>query len=447
VRRVNARTPRARLARVAAWAVAIALCACASAGAPPGGPERHTPPEIVSISPDSGETSVKIRDMQVKFDEVVNERPSGTATSLDQLFLVSPRDGTPNVSWHRDRITVRPRKGFRANTAYRVTMLPGLSDLRGNVRKEGFTVLFSTGTTFPAFSIPGRVFDWDQQRPAIGAYIEATSLSDTTLVYVTATDTSGQFDAGPLPAGSYRVRALIDANSNRALDRNEKWDTTTVTISNTRPVIELDATERDSTPPAISDVRVDDSVTMHVMFDKSLAPSLVLGPDMIRVVRADSTPVQVRRVQFAAAFDRARQVADSARRADSTAAARRTDTSAARRAAPPPATAPPTAVAATPGGRRPAPPPPKPRAPAPERAIVVIVAPETPLTPGSYVISAHGFRNLAGNASDLRRGFVVKKPAPPDSTRTRADSTRRGAPPATRPAATRPPATRPPPLR
>jgi hypothetical protein len=234
--------------------IAVALLAgCASAGAPPGGPEDHAPPAIVTVTPDSGQTNANPKQVEFRFDEVVSDRPSG-ATALDQLFLVSPRRGNeaPNVSWHRSRITIKPRRGFLPNTAYRVTMLPGISDLRGNVRKEGASVLFSTGASFPALSILGRVFDWAAQRPVSGAYVEAVSSADTNVVYLAATDTSGQFDVGPLPAGQYLVRALIDQNSNRTLDRNEKWDTTTKTITDTRPVIELDAIERDSTPAAFS---------------------------------------------------------------------------------------------------------------------------------------------------------------------------------------------------
>jgi len=137
----------------------VFVAGCASAGAPPGGPDRKLPPEITAVSPDSGQTNVKAKSVEFRFDEVVSDRPSGGATGLDQIFLLSPRNGNAVVSWHRTRITVRPRKGFRPNTAYKITMLPGLLDLHGNVRKETTTILFSTGATFPAFSVVGRVFD------------------------------------------------------------------------------------------------------------------------------------------------------------------------------------------------------------------------------------------------------------------------------------------------
>jgi hypothetical protein len=400
-----------RLTSLALMATATALAAaagggCASAGGPPGGPERKIPPQILSVTPESGEVNVKIKQVEFKFDEVVSDRPSGgtAAANLDQIFLVSPRDGAAEVGWHRDRITVKPRKGFRANTTYRITLLPGLTDLRGNSKKDGMSILFSTGTGFPPFSILGRVFDWEAQRPVTGAYVEAISQNDTTLAWIAATDTSGQFDVGPLPEGSYLLRALIDQNANRALDRNEKWDSTTVVVRGSRPFVELDAIERDTVPAAIANVTADDSVTLHVTFDKALDPSLPLQPALFRIVRADSSVVEITRVQWAAAYDRSKATADSARAAAA-------DTT---KRPPPPAVAPPVPGGVpVPGGPRTPPPPPKPKAPAPEKIIVLTVSPSTLLVPGRYVLTTRGLRNLVGRSSDLRRGFTIAPPRPP----------------------------------
>lgn len=394
--------------------IALVLAAgCASAGQPPGGPERHVPPEIVSVLPDSGQTNATVKYAQFQFDEVVSDRPSGSGTTLDQLFLISPRTGAPEVSWHRSRITVRPHGGFRPNTAYRITMLPGLADLRGNVRKDTRTLLFSTGPTFPRFSIPGRVFDWAAQRPAAGAYIEGIARGDTTLVYLAAADSTGEFDLGPLDTGTYLVRAIVDQNSNRKLDRNEKWDTVSVDVSTTRPAIELLAIERDSVPPAFDNIVVTDSVTLRVSFDKALDPNLTLNPSLFRLQRADSTTLTIVRVQalsFVQQAQRAR-AADSTRRADSLRAASGIPT-----ARPAPGTIPTVT-----------PPPPRPHVPPPDRAVVITLAPANPLVVGQeYRLSAHGIRNLLGNAQDITRTFTVPKPAPPDTTRTvPADSTRR----------------------
>src|SRR5262249_50273412 len=151
-------------------------------------------------------------------------------------------------------------------------MLPGLADLRGNTRKEGASIIFSTGPTIPRLGIAGTVFDWNAQRVAPNAFVEAMLRSDTTLKFVGIADTTGHFEIGPLDSGTYLVRALIDQNSNHQIDRNEKWDSTTVPVRDVRPAVELDAIERDSTPPLLLSVTVDDSVTLHVAFDKAIDP-------------------------------------------------------------------------------------------------------------------------------------------------------------------------------
>lgn len=409
--------------RLIAFAAASIGVACASAGAPPGGPVRKVPPAIVSITPDSGATNVKPKNVVIRFDEVVSDRPAGSAAQLDQSVLISPRNGDPVVSWHRTHIDVHPRKGFRPNTAYRITLLPGIVDLRGNVIREPHTIVFSTGATFPRFGIIGQVFDWNTQRPAVGAYVEAISHPDTAVVYLASTDSIGQFEIGPMPAGTYTVRGLVDKNSNRIVDRGEPWDTTTVVITETRPTVELDAIERDSVPAILESVDVLDSVTLAVHFDKPLDPRIPLQPALVHVQRADSSELQVTSVQWLGAYQHARAAQDSARRADSLKAAAK------QPAAVPPRPAP------TPTAARAAPPPPKPRSPPPDRAIAVILSPSTPVLPSnSYVITTRGMRNLVGHDTLQSRRFTVQKPVVKDTTRAKTDTAR------VRPDTARPPA-------
>jgi Bacterial Ig-like domain len=410
---------------LAAWCVA----ACASAGAPPGGPEDHAPPQILAITPESGQLNVRAKQIEFRFDEVVAQQALG-ASDLSRLFLISPREGEVDVSWHRSRITVKPHKGFRPNMAYNVTMLAGLGDLRNNVRKDGASIIFSTGPSVPRLGITGTVFDWAAQRTAANAYVEAMRRTDTNLVFIAVADSLGHFEIGPLDSGSYLVRGLIDQNSNRTIDRTEKWDSAAVhVLGDARPATELDAIERDSTPPLIANVSVDDSVTLHVVFDKYVDPAMPLQPALIDLRGADSSQLQVNRVQWALAFDVSKKAADSARKADS--ASRVRDTS--RAAAQPPAAVAPRPPVGVPGSR-PAPPPAKPKAPAPEKAIVIILAPTTTLVPGrSYRITTRGMRNLVGHASEQTRPFQVPVPKPAARDSTKRDSSR------VRPDTTRPP--------
>src|SRR6266487_636384 len=132
-----------------AFAIAAVASSCASPGMPPGGPVDTTAPLVIGIAPDSGTVNAKPGAVVFKFDETVAERPSGVPTLAD-LFLISPRDGVPNVAWHRSTVDVKPSHGFRPNTVYTITLLAGITDLRGNVRNTGKMIVFSTGPQIPA---------------------------------------------------------------------------------------------------------------------------------------------------------------------------------------------------------------------------------------------------------------------------------------------------------
>ena len=180
MRELTAYRPVLRVA--AATALIAILAVCASPGIPPGGPVDRDAPQLIDIAPDSGATATTPRAAIFRFNEVVSERPSG-APSLSALFLISPREGTPDVDWNREEIAVRPSRGWRRNTAYTVTMLPGMSDLRGNVRNAGAVLVFSTGSEIPQSRIGGTVFNWLTGSLAPRAFVEVRPVSDTTISF------------------------------------------------------------------------------------------------------------------------------------------------------------------------------------------------------------------------------------------------------------------------
>ena len=119
------------------------------------------------------------------------------------------------MSWQRDRITVRPGEGWQPNRVYRVELLPGVTDLRRNRSDTGAVLTFTTGAPLPTTSIQGTVVDWTTGRPAPAALVEAILLPDS-LPYRGVADSSGHFSLGPLPAGDYLVRGVLDQNHNIA---------------------------------------------------------------------------------------------------------------------------------------------------------------------------------------------------------------------------------------
>ncbi|HXG70257.1 MAG TPA: Ig-like domain-containing protein [Gemmatimonadaceae bacterium] len=270
---------------------ALIFAACASPGMPPGGPPDVAAPEIIAIAPDSARTGVSPKEVIFRFNEVVSERPPQYAT-LSDLFIISPREGTPQVSWERDEIAVRPRRGWRPNTAYTVTMLPGLSDIRGNVRNSGASTFFSTGGSLPRTRISGQVFDWVSGAAAPGSLVEAFVAPDTTHPYLAITDTAGRFTMNHLPPGPYSLRAVVDKNKNRGLDPGEAWDSVTVVLADSASPVLL-AFVRDSIPPRILDVAVTDSLALLVRFDRPIDPAQTLTASNFSLAGADSAAVPI----------------------------------------------------------------------------------------------------------------------------------------------------------
>lgn len=410
---------------------ALAVVACASAAPPPGGPEDHAPPLLVRVTPDTNAVNVSAKVVTFQFDETINDRGSG-ALELSNFFLVSPSDGSTDVSWHRSRIDVRPRLGFRPNTAYTVTLLPGLSDLRGNVMKRGAAVIFSTGATIPRLRLTGTAFDWAAERPAQRALLQA--VTPDSVIYLAQADSAGHFSLGPLPAGSYLVRAVIDANGNHALDRNEAFDSLRVVAPQASPVVLL-AITRDTLPPHILTVNTADSLALRVTFDRPLDPAAVPLPAAFRLSGPDSVALAVLSVLTPRQEVEAAKAASDAR-ADST---RRADSVAGRRPAVAPPGAPKPAVVLPPAAKAPAatgavsP-------PAPPTALLLRIG--RPLLPGTvYHLQVTDARALSGRSATSARTFTSPRPPEPTKApraRTADDSAR--ARPASRPA----PAGRPP---
>ncbi|HSE51019.1 MAG TPA: Ig-like domain-containing protein [Gemmatimonadales bacterium] len=297
---------RADLRLIVALTLATGL-GCASIAPPPGGPADRLPPRLVATIPDTMAVLADFDDeVEFQFDEVVAEggNPNfGLGTGdLEKLIILSPDSQVPSVSWKRSRITVRPREGWRPNTVYRVELLPGVADLRGNRSVEGRSLTFSTGGPRPTTTLRGLVVDWSTQRPQRLALVEALLLPDS-LAYRGLTDSAGRFVLGPLPRGEYLVYGALDQNNDRRVQPREAFDTARVTAGRDS-VGELWAFRHDTLPARVTQAELHDTLSLALTFSQQLDPWQRLPPDSVRVrLLPDSTPVPVLGILPRGAFD------------------------------------------------------------------------------------------------------------------------------------------------
>ena len=445
--------------RLAVVLIALGAAACARIEPPPGGAPDQKAPTLIGTHPDSLRILPDFSgSVEFLFNEVISEggQPSeGRGTGdLEKLVLLSPSNNVPMVEWKRNRIAVHPREGWQKNRVYRVQLLPGVADVRNNRGAQSSIVTFTTGAPLPDFTLTGKVFDWSTGQAARGALLEAV-LEPDSLVYRSATDSTGGFRFGPLPRGTYVVYATVDQNRNLRRDRRESFDSAHV-VGDSGAVPELWMFAHDTAPPKLQTPTLQDSVTVVLPFNQKLDPALRTDTTNVTLVRLpDSARVAVRSLLPAPLDDSivkaARLVRDSLAR-DSAAArgdtlARppvRPDTAAPKpNVQAPPPQGPPRPQGAPAPAVRPAPDSaraaigrldsalagkrrdstrvgPKPSRPPLNDRLVLRLA--EPLVPGGkYSVEVRGVRNVNGATGDSRAGFTVpERPKPPsDSTKAK----------------------------
>jgi hypothetical protein len=420
-------------------ALLLLLYACARMGPPAGGPVDQVPPKLLGSVPESlGVYPDWDHDVEFRFDEVVSEGSSpsqGLGTGdLEKLILLSPSRQVPVIHWKRDRITVRPREGWRPNRVYRVELRPGLQDLRRNRTDTAKVLTFSTGGPLPSDTLRGRVIDWVQGRSAVGPLVELVLAPDS-LVYRTVGDSSGRFSIGPLPRGRWIVFAAIDQNKNLQRERRENYDSVLV-VEGVDLIPALWPIPRDSLGPRIGSFTPNDSVSATIGFSQPLDPLQRIDSAAVRfMLQKDSTPVPFRSLLPKPVDDSLQKII--AARADSLrAAADTTHRDTARGQRPPPV--PPVGKLGAAGK-------------APEVKVdsvlksrpalydKLVLRVDSAFAPGTrYLIEISGVRSAAGVAS-LAKGTLVIPPAKPaapagrDTTAIQADSAKVAAPSPSKP--------------
>lgn len=295
-------------ARVA-LAAALAL-ACARMAPPPGGPEDLVEPRVIATRPDTVEVLPGFSgDVEFLFNEVISEGGApnfGLGTgSLEQLVILSPSNEVPEVRWRRNRITVRPKEGWREGVVYRVELRPGVSDLRTNRTTTPTVITFTTGAPRPVTTLRGRVVDWTSRRPQPGGIVQAVLQVEAadSLIYRSVADSLGFFEFGPLPAGEYLVFGGIDQNRNLRIEPRELFDSIRVAIGQDS-VGEIWAFRHDSVGPRLQTVVLRDSISINLSFNQMLAPRTTYDSTAVRVLLLpDSLPVRVVGVYPQAAYD------------------------------------------------------------------------------------------------------------------------------------------------
>jgi hypothetical protein len=188
---------------------------CANIGMPSGGLKDTIPPVVVRSIPANNDTNFKGNVIKVTFNELVKNQ------GLNEKFVVSPPvSKRPVFRMKGKTLIVELNDKLKQNTTYSLDFKDGIVDNNEGNRLRDLRLAFSTGPHIDSLRIVGFVKDAFNLEPAKNATIMLYTHKSDTLVYKTIpdfiakTDRQGFFAATNLPADSFTVYALSDADNN-----------------------------------------------------------------------------------------------------------------------------------------------------------------------------------------------------------------------------------------
>jgi hypothetical protein len=263
--------------RATALVVTAAGLACARQGNPSGGPPDILPPVVIATDPapksmvEDLETVIRFR-----FSERVSERPARGV--MNDAVMVSPRAGPVYVEPGRELIEVSVDGGLSTGLVYRFTLLPVITDLFGNVMREPFELVLSTGAPLVEDALVGQVLDRVTGGAVQGVEVTLTSLSPVrdTVVHVSRSDAAGLFVFRYVPPGRYNLIAFEDQNRNLAPDPREPFGRRGVLLNaNDTLLADVTILEPDTSAAQLVRAEVVDSSTLRLVFSDYLDPESV----------------------------------------------------------------------------------------------------------------------------------------------------------------------------
>lgn len=211
--------------------IAVTFASCANRGTPSGGEKDILPPEITKSVPENFSTNFKGDEIKIYFNEYVKIKDL-----RKQLIVSPPMDTDPIVTpmgGASEYISIKIIDTLEANTTYAFNFGESIVDNNEQNPYPYFRYVFSTGNTIDSLSVNGYVEDALLNEPdtfvSVMLYEVDSTYTDSIVYkqkprYITNTlDSLTTFSIDNIKAGTYKLIALKDKNSNYKFDqKNDK---------------------------------------------------------------------------------------------------------------------------------------------------------------------------------------------------------------------------------
>jgi uncharacterized protein (DUF2141 family) len=193
---------------------------CAHIVPPEGGLRDTLPPVPVKSSPKDSALNIRDNKISIEFNEFIQlDNP------LENVIVAPYPARQPQVESRLRTLTIRLKDTLLPNTTYNIDFGKAIKDVNeGNILRN-YKFVFSTGNTLDSLELSGKVLLAETGKPdstiTVGLYkqLDDSAVAKHKPFYFTRLKGDGSFKFTNLPAGTFALYALKDANGNKQYDQ------------------------------------------------------------------------------------------------------------------------------------------------------------------------------------------------------------------------------------
>ncbi len=268
--------------------IAIGAIRCATPLLPPGGPEDKIGPRLLHITPQNKTTQFTKGEIRFRFDEFLAN------TDFSKEIFISPLPAKwPEIKVAGKELKIKFKGGLLPQTTYVIAVGTGITDANAQNKMDNpILYAFSTGYLIDTLHIEGKIKYTYNQKPGAGfkvaLYANDSIINDNFYqqqpLYITQTDSAGNFRFLYLKAGDYKMIGFKETDQSNQYDNLTEAvaiaDTNRIIISITdtlQKYIVLHAFQPDLLPPRVNKIELISPQAVRVTFNEPIVRFSISG--------------------------------------------------------------------------------------------------------------------------------------------------------------------------
>jgi len=201
------------------WIIySLFVLGCARQTTPTGGPKDTIPPTLKTSIPKQGQVNFKGNTIELTFSETI------ILNNPKEQLIITPSLGKDfEFKAKKNQVILTFKQDLKDSTTYAINFRDAVQDITEKNPARMLKLAFSTGSYVDSLSIEGAAYDLlknvDSKDATVALYqLDTFDIFKHQPVYVTKSDSKGNFKIENLKPGTYFVYGMEDKNKNLLAD-------------------------------------------------------------------------------------------------------------------------------------------------------------------------------------------------------------------------------------